>query len=118
MLKYLFVLIGIVMTTSLFAAKKVEYRVSGAEYYGKEKLSLDIRVSRKLSKAELMSAARAIYKSANGVKYKFVFITYYLPGMKVGAGAWATTHFKPRLDIDIMDWMLEYNPPRAEFMTQ
>ena len=29
-------------------------------------------------------------------------MTYYLPGMKVGAGAWATTHFNPELKVDVL----------------
>ena len=32
--------------------------------------------------------------AADETRYHRTFIEYYLPGMKYGAGAWATTHFK------------------------
>ena len=31
-----------------------------------------------------------------------VFIVHYLPGMKVNAGAWATSHFTPNLEVRIL----------------
>jgi hypothetical protein len=34
--------------------------------------------------------------------YQRTFIGYYLPGMEVGAGSWATTHFNPNLEVEIL----------------
>ena len=41
-------------------------------------------------------------KNADRKDYERTFIAYYLPGMKVDAGAWATTHFNPDLKIFIL----------------
>ena len=34
--------------------------------------------------------------------YERTFIVYYLPGMPVGGGGWATTHFDPALEVRIL----------------
>ena len=40
-------------------------------------------------------------------KYDRVFITYYLPGMTPGSGAWATSHFDPNLEVKILGTTIE-----------
>jgi len=57
-----------------------------------QKRTVDVRLLRKVSKEELITIAYKI-KESDGRSYKRTFITYYLPGMAVGAGGWATTHF-------------------------
>ena len=41
-------------------------------------------------------------KSQDSRDYDRTFIIYYLPDMTVGAGAWATTHFTPELEVKIL----------------
>jgi hypothetical protein len=40
-------------------------------------------------------------------KYNILFITYYLPGMTPGLGAWATTNFNPSLNVSILGITIE-----------
>ena len=39
--------------------------------------------------------------------YERTFIEYYLPNMVHGCGAWATTHFTPRLEVSILGFTAE-----------
>lgn len=111
------------MTTALIAdplpdqtvKNKYFFRLLNTENIGSERVSVDAEASRKFTKLELISAARVIYKTAKGIRFKYFFITWYLPGMEIDAGAWATTNFNPDLRVTIMDWMLEFNPPEADF---
>lgn len=106
------------MTHSLLATDAATYEVLSAETAGIEKLSVDVVISRPIEKQELSRTARTIYKALKGPRFKRIFVTWYLPGMEVGAGAWATTHFNPFLKITIMTWMLEHNPPTAQIYAE
>ena len=64
-----------------------------------EKLSLDIRLQQEYKKTTLEKFAHYIKHDFAKKDYERIFITYYLPGMEVGSGAWATSHFKPDLSI-------------------
>lgn len=57
-----------------------------------QKRTVDVRLLRSLSEEELSTIAYKI-KASDTRSYERTFITYYLPGMAVGAGGWATTHF-------------------------
>ena len=65
------------------------------------KRSLDIRLNRTVSEEVLRAIATKLKNSDHGT-YERTFISYYLPGMKVGSGAWATSHFDPDLEICIL----------------
>ena len=58
-------------------------------------------LNRKVTEDVLRSIALQL-KSQDPKEYERTFITYYLLDMKLGAGAWATTHFNPDLDIRIL----------------
>lgn len=62
--------------------------------------SVDIRLSKKASKEELSALANSLRKGRKSFEY--LWIAYYLPDMKVGSGAWATTHFNPELEVKIL----------------
>jgi len=70
------------------------------------KRSLDVRLNRKVSEGVLRMIALKL-KGADSKKYERTFIGYYLPEMTVGAGAWATTHFNPNLEIRILSLTVE-----------
>lgn len=123
----IFILIaGFFMNTlslPLTATEQPRYELLQQSISPAVKASVEIQVSRKLTKLELSQAARELRRtlcdsaaSSGSCREVFprIFITWYLPGMKPGAGAWATTHFEPGLDVKIMDWMLEYNPTTIE----
>jgi len=65
------------------------------------KRSLDVRLNKKVSEATLRAIALEL-KSEDNRTYERTFIMYYLPDMTVGAGAWATTHFNPDLQVRIL----------------
>ena len=63
-------------------------------------------MSRKVAEDVLRSIAMEL-KTRDSKKYLRTFIGYYLPGMEAGAGAWATTHFDPNLEIWILGLTME-----------
>ncbi|OOF03801.1 hypothetical protein BZG80_09400 [Salinivibrio sp. MA440] len=65
------------------------------------KRSVDVRLDRKVSAEALRTIAMEL-KNMERKKYDRIFIAYYLPNMKVGSGAWATTHFDPELEVKIL----------------
>ncbi len=65
------------------------------------KLAIDIRLEQKVSKDFLQKLALKL-RQEEPIKYDRMFITYYLPGMTPGSGAWATSHFNPNLKIEIL----------------
>jgi hypothetical protein len=67
--------------------------------------SLDVRLNRKVSEQTLRAIALKL--KAQPPAYDRTMIFYYLPGMTVGAGAWATTHFTPELEMRIVGLTLE-----------
>ncbi len=71
------------------------------------KVSLEVRLSRRVTKQELTDLAHGLWKQNEGNQHERTFILYYLPGMEVGAGAWATTHFNPDLEVKIQGSSIE-----------
>ena len=65
------------------------------------KRSLTVRLYNKVSEEALRSIALDL-KAKDSTHYDRTFITYYLPGMQIGSGAWATTHFNPTLEVRIL----------------
>ena len=65
-----------------------------------QKTNINIRLKEKLTKDELTTLANKIKEQR--ASFNNVSIFYYLPDMEVGAGAWATTHFNPELEVKIL----------------
>jgi hypothetical protein len=83
------------------------YLVVGMDYCLRHRLSIDVMVSDVCLKSEeavraLTAISSRLYRRYRGRKYERVFICYYLPGMEVGAGAWATGHFNPELEVKVL----------------
>lgn len=68
--------------------------------FGINKCNINIELKEKISKEKLTLIANNLRETRT--TYDKVWIFYYLPGMKVGAGAWATTHFTPNLQVEIL----------------
>jgi hypothetical protein len=64
------------------------------------KVNIEVLLPQKLSQEELRRVAMDIRAAHDG--YQKTWIAYYLKGMKPGAGAWATTHFTPELEVSIL----------------
>jgi len=87
-------------------AEKVTYSIIKSSVLPGIKRSLDVRLSRKVPKADLHDIALEL-RAQDSRHYERTFICYYLPGMVVGSGAWATTHFNPNLDVRILGMTVE-----------
>lgn len=68
--------------------------------------TLTVRLNKEMSKTTLRALALKL-KSQDSRNYDQTFMMYYLPGMKVGTIAWATTHFNPNLEVVIMGFTIE-----------
>ncbi len=77
------------------------YTIAKRDAFGDEKLSLDIILKNKVSEEQLRQFALTL-KNNERKKYKRIFMGWYLPEMEIGAGAWATTHFNPNLEVKIL----------------
>lgn len=70
------------------------------------KCSLTVRLEEKVSEAQLEEIATFI-KAMEPRQYDRFFIAYLLPEMQVDAGAWATTHWDPDLEVTILGASIE-----------
>ena len=84
----------------------VSYSIIDSTAIAGIKRSLDVRLNKRVSEDTLHAIALKL-KSQDSLAYDRTFITYYLPGMTVGAGAWATTHFTPDLEVKILGLSIE-----------
>lgn len=78
----------------------VKYSIISQDTIPGIKRSLDIRINKKVSKEVLESIAYDL-RDSDKQSYEKTFILYYLPDMKVDAGAWASTHFTPELKVNV-----------------
>lgn len=83
------------------------YSVINKTKFLKYKLSYDIRIEMKgalPTKEELTEVAQQLWELE---KYDKTFVCFYLPGMQVDAGAYATGHSGQ--DVRILGWPAEVN---------
>ncbi|MEQ9507117.1 MAG: hypothetical protein RLO80_12705 [Hyphomonas sp.] len=78
-----------------------EYSIIDRAASPPQKLAIDIRLPKKVSEQELATIARHL-KNQEVSDFDRIFILYYLPEMQVGAGAWASSHFDPELEVKIL----------------
>lgn len=90
-----------------------EYTIINQDVFLAFKRSLDIRLIEKVSEDELTAIALRL-KASDSKSYDRTFICYYLPGMQVGAGAWATTHFDPSLKVRFLRDPVEQGSQRRK----
>ena len=83
----------------------IPYTVINREESGSMKLSIDLRVDlvdgRLPNKEELAAISSKLKR-----QHDRTFISFYLPGMEVGAGAFATAHHNPSLEVKIQPFLL------------
>jgi hypothetical protein len=65
-----------------------------------EKTNIEVRINKKVDEQTLKIIANEL-KDERG-QYKNVWIFYYVPDKTDGAGVWATSHFSPKLKIEIL----------------
>lgn len=79
----------------------VDYSIISDTNFQDVKRSVDVRLKNKVSIDTLGEIAKQIHSDQKKDFYR-TFITYYLQGMEVGSGAWATSHFNPELEVKIL----------------
>ena len=84
----------------------ISYTIIEKSSMGNIKSSMDIRLEQKVSKDFLQKLAFKL-RQEERIKYDRMFITYYLPGMTPGSGAWDTSHFNPNLKVEILGTTIE-----------
>ncbi len=83
------------------------YEIINSSRIPEIKMSIDVRLKQRVSQEALELIARNLFLENEGPSYDHVFITYYLPDMVVGSGAWSTSHFNPTLEINILGLTVE-----------
>lgn len=89
-----------VPVTSSTAAPSFE--ILDQQKMGTIKMTMVMVIPQPVDKETLTAMAKQLYADYNGKKYEKVFMEWYLPGMKRGAGAWAVTNFMPGLNVNIL----------------
>lgn len=64
------------------------------------KLNADVLLSGKMDTSQVRELGLHLRDSLSGYQKNYFF--FYLPGMKVGSGAWATAHFNPDAEIRLL----------------
>lgn len=79
----------------------IPYTVINRDEYLPHKVSFDIRVNKvdENFPTEKQLADISTYLRSMEKPHKRTFVCFYLPGMTVDAGAWATAHFNPDLKV-------------------
>lgn len=77
------------------------YSIISDKPTGTVKRSVDVRLKEKVSEETLEGIAKEI-RASNPRKFERTFIVYYLPEQTVGAGGWATSHFNPTLEVNVL----------------
>ena len=83
----------------------VSYKVITTDEIPGNGLRLQIRINKIVSKDVLRAIAMTL-KATESRSYDRTFMFYYLPDMTLN-GAWATTHFDPDLDVQILGFTAE-----------
>lgn len=79
----------------------VTYAIIESSVLTHVKRSINVRLNKAVCE-EVLRAIALKLKAQDPQPYERTFIYYYLPEMLVGHGAWATTHFNPDLEVDIL----------------
>lgn len=112
----------LILSISSFAGANelIVHKILKREELKNIKLSIDVQVElvngRLPNEKELGDLSRQLVK--NEKKHDRSFISFYLPGMKVGAGAYATAHHNPKMEVNIMNFMLYQYPQYKKFISE
>lgn len=113
---------GVLLSLVAHAADvpSIPYEVIQRSEMGSTKLSMDVEVplvDGQLPTADQIGEVSAYLVSREG-EHERTFVNIYLPGMKVGGGAYATAHHTPEMRVQIMDYMLMQYPEYAQLLEQ
>lgn len=98
----------------------IAHKIVKREEFGRIKLSIDVQVElvngRLPNEHELGAISMHLVKKEK--KHDRSFICFYLPGTKVGAGAYATAHHNPKMEVNIMKFMLYQYPQYKKLVSE
>ena len=63
---------------------------------------LDVELSREIDE-ELLGIIATLLRDADDMIYMRTYVVFYLPGMRSGERAWATAHFLPDLEVQLVE---------------
>ena len=115
----LFIALSLFVTfASANSEKTIPYKILHKEELRNIKLSIDVQVplidGRLPNKKELGQLSE--YLVSKERKHERVFVSFFLPGMQLGAGAFATAHHNPTMQVKILDMMLFQYPQYRKFL--
>lgn len=98
------------------AKKLIPYKLLNKTINDKNnKLTLNIEVNivnKRLPNAkELGKISNYIVRTENK-HYTKTWVFFFLPGMKLNAGAFATAHHTPNMKVEILNYVIKYNYPQ------
>jgi len=99
MKKILLLCIIFVASTSLYAG--ATYSILKDENKRNIKRTIEVVFSEKITEQELKQFALSV-KNSTTETYQMIFIGYYIQGADMKNGYWASTHFTPKLDVNIL----------------
>ena len=82
------------------------YEIIGRDRSGNARCSFDVRLEERVPESSIRNIAEEI-KRREAEECERTFIVHYLPGMQVDAGSWATSHFTPNLEVQILGMTAE-----------
>jgi hypothetical protein len=106
---------GDAKSTNLKPAKESftkHYSIISDKPTGTVKRSVDVRLKKKVREETLEGIAKEI-RASNPGEFARTFIVYYLPEQTVGAGGWATSHFNPTLEVNVLGLPAELDAENA-----
>lgn len=103
-----------------FSSETIPYRILNKTALPPFKLSMDIEVPLINGKPPTIMELGALSKHLVGKerKYDRAFVLFYLPGMKVGAGAYASAHHNPIMEVKVFRYSLIEHPEYHVFIPE
>ena len=82
------------------------YEIISRDRSGNTRCSFTVRLEERVPESSIRNIAEEI-KRREAEECERTFIVHLLPGMEVDAGAWATSHFTPNLEVRILGMTVE-----------
>lgn len=87
-------------------AQTIPYRIIDVQEVPKHKMSYKILVGLANNTLPDEFELAKISNRLHSEDHENTFVEFYLPGMEIGDGAFATAHHNPKLNVIVNDWAL------------
>jgi len=96
----------------------IPYKVLNTDTVPTARISFDVEVplveNRLPNESELGAISQQLASGRDS--FDSIFVGFYLPGMEVGMGAYATAHHTPTMEVVIQTFMLQGNPTYEKYL--